>query len=101
MARDSQPSAPAWLVELVTAVLRHAAVKAALAEVLDELSPAQAERPELLTPDGLCAQLQISRSKLDGLVLAGLPYVTVGSTKRFILAEAIQWARSHDERKVA
>jgi hypothetical protein len=98
MARDSQPSAPSWLVELVTAVLKHAAVKAALAEVLDEMSPAQSERPELLTPDGLCTQLQISRSKLDGLVAAGLPYVTVGSTKRFRLHEVINHLRSREEK---
>lgn len=101
MARDSQPSAPTWLVELVTAVLKHAAVKAALAEVMAEVAPAQGERRETLTSDELCDQLRISRSKLDTLVSVGLPCIKVGSARRFILAEAIQWAREHSEGKAA
>ena len=97
MPRDEQSSAPPWLVDVVVAVLDSGRVRQVLANALGELLQADRERPELSTADELCAQLRISRSKLDALVAAGLPSIRVGSTRRFRLADVIVWLRSQDE----
>lgn len=68
-------------------------VRAAVAEALAEATPARQPPPALLTSDGLAQQLQISRSKLDELVREGLPFVKVGATRRYELAEVLNWLK--------
>lgn len=69
-------------------------VKEAVAEALAEVVPArQPAAPALLTSDELAQSLKVSRSKLDELVRAGLPFVKVGSTRRYELAEVLNWLK--------
>lgn len=101
MARDSLPTPPSWLVEMIIGVLRHASIRAALVEAVAEALPAQGERSGLLTSDQLCEALRISRSKLDGLVVAGLPHVMVGSARRFQLDEVVAHLRAREQVRAA
>lgn len=87
---------------LIATTLREALncedVRSELREIIREAvttSPDVTNR-DLLTPDELCAQLSISRSKLDSLNTAGIPHVRVGSVRRYILAEVIGWLRAQE-----
>lgn len=101
MARDDRDDAPSWLIDVVVAVLGSERVRQVLVDTLLPFLHVDHERPELLTSDELCAQLRISRSKLDTLVLCGLPSMRVGSTKRFRLGEVVDWLRAQGEGKAA
>lgn len=96
---SSLPSPPAWLVEMILAVLRHASVRAALADVLCDALPQRTERAGLLTSDELCESLKISRSKLDTMISDGLPHVMVGSVRRFDLAEVVAHLRATQQQQ--
>lgn len=76
-------------------------VKAAVTEALAGALPAQQPAPALLTSDELAQQIQVSRSKLDELVRAGLPYLRVGSTRRFELPAVLSWLRSQTDDEAA
>lgn len=89
------------IAELVASLLRSEPVRTALAEVLAEVTPSQTIAPAVLTSDELCEALRISRSKLDGLVGAGLPYLRVGSTRRYQLSAVLEWLREQDEQEAA
>lgn len=91
--RAEQHTALGWLVPLVATVLRADPIREALAEVLAGAIPARQPAPALLTSDELAQQLRISRSKLDELAKEGLPFVRVGSTRRYELAEVLNWLR--------
>lgn len=73
----------------------------ALVDVLAEVRPAQPER--LLTRDGVCELLAISRSKLDAMIAAdpAFPRLRVGSVDRFERSAVLEHFRQLEAREEA
>ena len=71
--RDEPLTAIGWLVPIVATVLRAEPVREALADALSNVPLGKERKHGMLTPDQLCDALQISRSKLDGLIRSGNP----------------------------
>lgn len=81
--------------------LARAGIKEVVVEALVEQRGHTGNGRRLLNTDEHCEALGISRSKHDGLVAAGMPFVRVGATKRYLLDETIEWMRGHDEGRAA
>jgi hypothetical protein len=67
-------------------------VRAAVADAIAEMAPTE-PRPELLTVEDICRELQVSRATLHKLRGEGLPTLTVGDSPRFRIAEVLAWLR--------
>lgn len=61
-------------------------------DVLDELE--RQRTPEVLDDDGVMRLLMISRPTLRAWLDAGLPHRRIGSVRRYVHVDVIEWLRA-------
>ena len=88
---DVKPPSTAFSLD----ALIDAAVARAVDATIDRICAMQmAPPPTVVDTDGVCALLGISRPTLRDEISRGLPFIRVGSGKRFVLADVLAWYRS-------
>lgn len=55
-------------------------------------------RDEYVNTAELMDALSISRSTVNRLVKRGLPHIWVGATRRFLVAEVIEWLKNDQQK---
>jgi len=80
---------------LVTPEELEALIKRAVGEALDEHR--EAVRPLLLDRRGIAQALGIGTTSVDRFRKAGMPFVRLGDSPRYIVDECIAWLRGQRE----